>query len=57
MIPFPIFRRKKKQLNNRTPQWFRDWHSTEFLPVSIRQDILIALVIGLLIAVFIKSIL
>lgn len=45
------FFRNKRRLNSRTPQWFREWHSREFLPIKIRQDIMIVLGTGLFIAI------
>lgn len=28
--------KKKSPLNSRTPQWFKDWHSSYFLPLQSR---------------------
>ena len=28
--------KKPKQLNSRTPQWFKDWHSNEFYHLEER---------------------
>ena len=29
-----LFRKKPKQLNSKTPPWFKDWHSEFFCPVK-----------------------
>lgn len=50
-----LIKYNRKPLNSKTPQWFKDWHGQEFLPIKIRQDILIAIVIGILIALFITG--
>jgi len=46
----------RKTLNSKTPGWFKDWYASEFVPVRIRQDILIVLATGSLIGIIIKII-
>jgi len=43
----------KKPLNNKTPIWFKEWYGAEFVPVKVRQDILILLMLGTLIKLII----
>jgi len=38
----------KRPLNNRTPQWFKEWYGTDFVPVKVRQDIILLLLLGML---------
>ena len=51
-----ILKRYKKDLNNKTPGWFKDWYAIEFVPVKVRQDILIVLATGTLVGIIIKII-
>ena len=51
-----VLKRYKKTLNNKTPGWFKDWYASEFVPVKVRQDILIVLATGSLVGIIIKII-
>lgn len=49
-----------KKLNSRTPQWFRDWHSQEFVPVVLATMVnkrFMALVSAITVAILIKVLL
>lgn len=48
--PFTVLK-SNKPLNSDTPQWFKDWHSREFLKIKIRQDFMILIGVGLFVAI------
>ncbi|MCK9597468.1 MAG: hypothetical protein M0R06_00430 [Sphaerochaeta sp.] len=43
----------KRKLNGSTPQWFKDWYTNEFMPIKVRQDIMIVLLSGIFISIMI----
>jgi len=48
----------RKPLNGKTPQWFQDFYNREFLPMKIRNDLILTLAVAILcgiILIFIKG--
>jgi len=45
---------KPKELNSRTPKWFKDWYMRDFVPMRARQDIMILILTGIFIALVIR---
>lgn len=46
-----LHKRYRKELNGKTPAWFRDWYAAEFVPYKVKLDILIVLATGIFIGI------
>lgn len=51
-----VMLRKKKpvELNHNTPLWFKEWYYKHFMPVKIRQDLILMISGGVLVALIVK---
>lgn len=46
-----LTKRYHKPLNGKTPKWFGEWYTKEFVPYKVKQDILLVMASGILVAV------